>query len=71
MFAGTSTDSDGDHWVWVGNTNLCVHNTHEKKHIWHFEYVRNFNVYRIFNDRWTGPLFSGNGVDACGDHWAW
>jgi len=27
--------------------------------------------YKLRNAKWQGPLFGGDGTDACGDHWAW
>lgn len=67
MFAGTGTDSSGDHWVWVGGAK----NINNNKELFYFEYIRDYNTYRIFSSAWKGPLFCGDATDRTGDHWAW
>jgi len=67
LFCGDGTDSWGDHYVWVEpSTNY----ENAGKELWNIE-VQADGTYKLFNVKWSGPLFGGTGTDSAGLHIAW
>ena len=67
MFCADGTDSHGDHW---GFFEPCPTYENNGKERWFIE-KQSDGFYKIFNKKWGGPLFCGDGKDSCGDHWVW
>eukprot|EP00413_Alexandrium_margalefii_P038239 CAMPEP_0204599842 /NCGR_PEP_ID=MMETSP0661-20131031/55081_1 /ASSEMBLY_ACC=CAM_ASM_000606 /TAXON_ID=109239 /ORGANISM="Alexandrium margalefi, Strain AMGDE01CS-322" /LENGTH=269 /DNA_ID=CAMNT_0051610605 /DNA_START=47 /DNA_END=856 /DNA_ORIENTATION=- len=67
LFCGDGADGIGDHWAWVAPQRNYECNGKER---WEIE-LQDDGTYKLFNVRWGGPLFCGDGSDVCGDHWAW
>ena len=69
LFCGDGTDSQNDHRVWV-EKNVNYENNGKER--WYIKCVDNTNqIYKIFNKKWKGPLFCGDGTDRDNDHHIW
>jgi len=67
LFCGDDTDSGGDHWAWVAPDRNYQQAGKELVRL-----ERQVDgTYKIFNRKWPGPLFCGDGTDGNGDHWAY
>lgn len=67
LFCGDSADGSGDRWAWVENNPNYENGGKER---WRLEKQAD-QTYKLFNGKWKGPLFCGDGTDGGGDHWAW